>query len=150
MATIKVKNSAGEWETVASAEATTITNELTGEFKMAFIEDEADTVSYDLSAYIQPNENFILFFVCEYDSAATGANPISAYLHLDDYTGVTNLSHDAYYTVDSLHDVFEVADHADLYTYDEDTRIFKFNRPVGNYNSVGGKAILFYTGIKEA
>lgn len=152
MASMKVKNSAGEWVNVANAENTTInvTNELAGIMKIAYIQ-RVDQVSYDLSEYVQPNDNFILFFVCGHTDTGSTSDPVSAFLHLDDIREVTNVTtKSTFYSLSDIHDVFEVSDDSELYTYTEDTAIFKYNRPTSDYSSVGDKAILFYTGIKEA
>ena len=150
MSVIKAKNSAGEWVNVASAEATTITNELAGIMKVAYI-NSADQVSYDLSEYVQPNDNFILFFICGHTNTSSVGDPVSAFLHLDEIREVTNVTtKSTFYSLPNIHDVFEVSDDNELYTYTEDTGIFKYNRPTSDYSSVGSKAILFYTGIKEA
>lgn len=61
MGVIKAKNSAGEWVNVASAEATTITNEIVGELKTAVITAK-DAYTFDLSDYVAPGDNFIFFF----------------------------------------------------------------------------------------
>lgn len=61
MATLKAKNAAGEWVEVSSAEATTITNEIVGELKTAVIKAK-DAYTFDLSDYVSPEDNFLLFF----------------------------------------------------------------------------------------
>jgi hypothetical protein len=62
MGVIKAKNSAGEWVNVASAEATTIHNELMGIFKMETVEYGwgEHKQSLDLSTYVGANDNFII------------------------------------------------------------------------------------------
>ena len=61
MGVIKAKNSAGEWVNVASAEATTIHNELIGDLKMAVVTAK-DAYTFDLSQYVEPDSNFLFFF----------------------------------------------------------------------------------------
>lgn len=61
MGVIKAKNSAGEWVNVASAEATTIHNELIGDLKSVVVKAK-DAYTFDLSAYIQPESKFLFFF----------------------------------------------------------------------------------------
>lgn len=62
MAVIKAKNTAGEWVNVASAEATTITNEIMGELRMKTVDlgYGKHKQSLDLSEYVGANDNFII------------------------------------------------------------------------------------------
>lgn len=61
MGIIKAKNNNGEWVNVASAEATSITNEFIGDLKSVVIKAK-DAYTFDLSAYIQPESKFLFFF----------------------------------------------------------------------------------------
>lgn len=158
MAVIKAKNTAGEWVNVASADATTITNEIIGMLKTAVIPYTTDTLSYDLSPYVKENDEFILFFVCEFDvntenATPTGANNIYGFNHIGGVASVGVLDSSANWRVESLNDVlgsFNANIQAKYFTWDEATRVLTFIRPLHNHSSMGDKALLLYTGIKEA
>ena len=158
MAVIKAKNTAGEWVNVASAEATTITNEIMGTLKTAVIPYTTDTLSYDLSPYVKENDEFILFFVCEFDvnagnATSTGANKIYSFNHIGGVASVGALNSSANWRVKSLSDVlssFNADKQAKYFTWDEATRVLTFIRPLNNYSSMGDKALLLYCDVKEA
>lgn len=158
MGVIKAKNSAGEWVNVASAEATTIHNELTGELKTAVIQYTSNELSYDLSPYVKANESFILFFVCEYDIVGgrptnTGANYVYALNHIGDNVYIGGLNHSgSNWRVDDIGDVItqDMTNWEEYFTWDEANRVLTFVRPMYSYNSMGDKALLLYTGVKEA
>lgn len=61
MATIKVKNSAGEW----------VESNFKSQFKMDWVPVSADKLSYDLSPYLLEGDEFILMFT--YGSTTTAA-----------------------------------------------------------------------------
>lgn len=122
MAIVKAKNSVGEWVEVA-------TQELIGEFKFVFIaptnlDGKSGNEALDLSAYVQPNSDFMLVFRTSVYSSGQ-AQP-QVYIHSDgtarQFTGVTaNLT-----GLDTLTSVFPASTQLsdDLLHYDEDTRIF--------------------------
>lgn len=147
MATIKVKNAAGEWETVASAEATTITNEIMGVFKM-------ETVGYswgqhkqslDLSPYVGVNDNFIIILAISQDK--NDGNTSYFLWHKED--GGNLIPAQSYPTSTSLtNGIFRpVAGTNVSVSYDEATQIFTLTDDT--YKWIYSFTIL-YAGIKEA
>ena len=154
MATMKAKNSSGEWVDIGLAG-------LMSEMKIAVVEDSSDTLSYDLSPYVKSNENFIFFFICGYGSPnSTGSNQMTALVHIDDlvYVGEVTQSN-THWRVDSITSIIETLNYnssheidtwEDIFTWDEESRVLTFVRPYNNYSSMGDKALLLYTGIKEA
>jgi len=151
MAIMKVKNSAGEWVGAGSAD-------LISEMKTVVVPYTSDKLSYDLSPYIKGNENFLLFFVCEYGST-TGNNKITVLVHMDDLLYVGQLTQSAYWDVTDISTIVNTLTYnttdrittwEDIFTWDEETRVLTFVRPMYNYSSMGTKALLLYTGLKEA
>lgn len=64
MATMKVKNAAGEWVEVGSAD-------LMSELKTVIVRAK-DAYTFDLSEYIQPESNFLFFFKSVTNSSSPG------------------------------------------------------------------------------
>lgn len=147
MATIKVKNSAGEWETVASAEATTITNEIMGIFKMETVEYSygEHKQSLDLSEYVGANDNFII--ILELSGSKNDGTKSYFLWHKED--GGNLIPAQSYPTGTSLtNGIFRPVAGTDVsVSYDEATQIFTLTDDT--YKWIYSFTIL-YAGIKEA
>lgn len=59
MATIKTKNSNGEWTVSGKA---TVFEKMVGQFKVGLVQKTPDAYAYDLSQYIEPHDDFIFVF----------------------------------------------------------------------------------------
>lgn len=129
MATLKVKNSNGEWVN-APLKA------LLGEFVSVLIPRGEDGMSYDLSSYVASGDEFILFFY-----AGSGTNGSiytwnSADEKLTQMKNAGNLD-----SADNYNDYF-IAPYTitDIKaTFDAETKVVKTNK-----YQVGLKALLFY------
>jgi hypothetical protein len=143
MATLKAKNSTGEWVEV-------VTQELIGELKMVTIaptslDGKSGTEALDLSPYIQPNNDFMVVFRTSVWSSGQAMPQV--YIHSDgtarQFTNITaNLT-----GFDSWEDIFPASTQLDDNNlhYDEDTRIFTISGgSVGN--GFLSDALLIYAG----
>lgn len=148
MATIKVKNAAGEWETVASAEATTITNELTGILNAVDIAVPygSETNTLDLSQYVSAGDDFFIIFGVT-TTKNQGTENVFAWWKKDGKLRtvrgtLTSTTHA------SLNAVFPTYTGGSIpIFYDEATGIFSMNDDTYKFIE---NALLFYTEIKEA
>ena len=146
MGVIKAKNSAGEWVNVASAEATTIHNELTGDLKSVNIEVPYGTESntLDLSKYVNGSDDFFII-VGVTTTRNQGTEQLFAWWREDGKTR-TLVSQLAYGQHANLNGIFPVTT-ALSFSYDEATGILTMNDDTYHYIE---NALLFYTGVKEA
>lgn len=148
MATIKTKDSKGQWVDVAVVENTDITM---GDLRMAVIE-ATDAYTYDLSPYVEPDSNFLFFFKSTTNSTVPQSG---GEMYVLEKIGETarkaswnsNTNSMGWWT-SAIDVVLE-----DLFpnnwkfegTWDNDARILTF--PTTGASTYG---ILLYTGIKEA
>ena len=144
MATMKAKNSAGEWVDVGLAE-------MVSDMKIAFIKPFNNTTAtsnnnaYDLSPYVKGTDNFILFFCTSQGSTMSGGSKVHVWIRSDGQLRVehTKTSNQLL----TLDDVFEKSGNFD-YTFDEETHIFSIT--ITKSEKECYPAVLFYIGAKEA
>ena len=150
MGVIKAKNSAGEWVNVASAEATTITNELTGELKIASKEiayaDQKNSI--DLSEYISGNEEFMIYFATATSKSQSNSEP-HIWLKSEGTGVIRNLGNlQALYSEAVFNTLFPKDTSAGFtISYDEDTKVLTIVDDTYYYIT---SFTLLYTGVKEA
>lgn len=151
MGIIKTKNSNGEWVNVASAEATTITNELIGDLRVEKIQPFPHSTitkndsAFDLSPYIGENDNFMIFFTTNSGVGGSGCIPL-VYIKSD---GKLRRLHDKNtLQMYSLNDLFILSSQCEV-SYDASTRIFDVVMQEPS-DEVYMNAWLFYPAIKEA
>lgn len=147
MAVIKAKNTAGEWVNVASAEATTITNDIMGTFNSVNISVPygTETNTLDLSEYINPgNDFFIILGVTS--SRNQGTEQLFAWWKKD---GKVRTIRGAMTTGlhASFNDIFPKYSGTLPLSYDDATGILTMDDDTYKYIE---NAVLFYAGIKEA
>lgn len=144
MATMKAKNSAGEWVDIGLAE-------MVSDMKIAFIEPFNNTTAttnknaYDLSPYVKGTDNFILFFCTSQGSTTPGSSLVHVWIRSDGQLRVehTKTSNQLL----TLDDVFQKSSQFD-YTFDEETHIFSIT--ITEPSNECFPAVLFYIGTKEA
>ena len=144
MATMKAKNSSGEWVDIGLAE-------MVSDMKIAFIKPFNNTTAttnknaYDLSPYVKGTDNFILFFCTSQGSTMSGSSLVHVWIRSDgqlrkEHTKTSN-------QLLTLDDVFQKSSQFD-YTFDEETHIFSIT--ITEPSSECFPAVLFYIGTKEA
>lgn len=147
MATVKVKNAAGEWVDAIAAEAY---ERKAANFKMVWVERSADGLSYDLSPYLLENDDFMLAF-----TYGTGANAAPGYLWLgsegkarviDGDNILLNVNHSGS-PLDMISDIESTTDSTTSnFTYDKVSRTFTLINPGTTGRKVGTHAALIYAG----
>lgn len=151
MGVIKAKNSAGEWVSVASAEATTIHNELIGDLKVAYeVYTYGNRKNYiDLSKYVGVGNDFIIF-----PSIAVHANDGAAtrYYWRKSLGGTKLFPQGTPATskigADALGDLFDITTPENIsIEFDENTRILTLTDDTYHYFR---DWVIIYAGIKEA
>ncbi len=148
MGVIKAKNSAGEWVNVASAEATTITNELMGDLRMETVEYGwgQHKQSLDLSPYIGAADNFIIILaVSQYQNDGIK----NCFLwHKEDGLDHAIPQRSNSSSTSLTNGIFAEVSGADIsVSYDETTQIFTLTDDT--YKWIYSFTIL-YAGVKEA
>lgn len=144
MATMKAKNSVGEWVDVGLAE-------MVSDMKIAFIKPFNNTTvtsnanAYDLSPYVKGTDNFILFFCTSQGSSQAGGSRVHVWIRSD---GQLRVEHDA--TKNKLLNLDAVFAKSSLcdYTFDEETHVFSIT--ITEPDKQCYPAVLFYIGTKEA
>lgn len=148
MSVLKYKNSKGAW-----VEADFLA---TGEFKFATVEPlgrETKKIGYDLSPWVDKNENFLLLFTTDLNSTVIG----DAYHHVvyrfdGEFSGLkhiyeSNTNTDLSMDNDSM---FAACTHFNVnFNQETSTLLLTSNKPVGEDIANGRKAynaILFYCG----
>lgn len=152
MGVIKAKNSAGEWVNVASAEATTIHNELMGDLKMATEEFTWGnrSNSIDLSKYVgADNDFFLILALHSYGTASLSQTSVFAWHRTNNATTGSLLLDTVGRTQTSLTDgIFATSAGSNVtFTYDENTQIFTLNDDTYKYIY---EFTILYAGVKEA
>lgn len=145
MATVKVKNAAGEWVDAIASESY---ERKAANFKMIWVERSADGLSYDLSPYLYDVDDFMLFFT--YGSSTTSypyvwlgsegrARVVDGDLVFIDNTIMKNKS-----PLEMICDVESTTDSTtSRFTYDRESRTFTY---VGSGAKLGALAALIYAG----
>lgn len=144
MATIKAKNSAGAWVDVAAGEAI---EKKTSGFKMVWVPCAADRQSYDLSAYLLEDDDFILNFVCGFD-AATGpyCQWVGSEGELREMNGKSNNALNNSNSVSPIFSMSGPSSRANVFKYDKESRIFYIEEDSSSVYTLGSYAALIYAG----
>lgn len=148
MGIIKAKNTAGEWVNVSTAEMIMKDKDLNMVQIQPFPNSPitSNRSAFDLSPYVNPTDNFILFFTT--GSGVGGGNSCIPLVYIKSDGQLRRLHDNVTAQMPSLNNLFPLSNQCKV-SYDEETRIFDVVMQESS-DQVNNYAWLFYPAIKEA
>ena len=144
MATMKVKNAAGEWVEAGTAE---MLRDLTMTIIQPFPNSKVtgNDSAFDLSPYVGATDNFIIFFTT---GSGVGSNACIPLVYIKSDGQLRKLHDNNTAQMETLDKLFPKSSQCKV-SFDEETRIFDVVMQEPS-DSVNKNAWLFYPAVKEA